>query len=79
MGLILDSSVLIADERRGAREMLEQFKTEYGEVERSVPVHPINVETARLDGRVEGRPRRNHRLRGSADRRDRFCNSASES
>lgn len=35
MGLILDSSVVIAGERRGhtVRQILEQFKTGYGEIE----------------------------------------------
>jgi hypothetical protein len=35
VGLILDSSVLIAGERRGrtGREILEQFRAAYGEIE----------------------------------------------
>lgn len=35
VGLILDSSVAIAGERRGktVRQILEQFKTGYGEIE----------------------------------------------
>ncbi len=35
LGLILDSSVVIAGERRGhtVRQILEQFKTDYGETE----------------------------------------------
>ena len=91
MGLILDSNVLIAGERRGhtVRQILEVFKTSHGEIEvglsvvtivelthgiqragteerrqrrqafvdelvRDVPVHPVNIETARLAGRIEG-------------------------
>ena len=91
MGLILDSSVVIAAERQGhtVRQILEHCKTDYGEIEtglsvvtvvelthgvqrakledrrqrrqafvdeliRDVPVHPVDVETARLAGRIEG-------------------------
>ena len=91
VGLSLDSSVVIAGEWRGhtVREILEQFKTVYGEIEvglsvvtivelahgvqragtderrqrrqafvdeliRAVPVHPVNIETARIAGRIEG-------------------------
>ena len=43
MGLILDSSVVIAGERRGhtVRQILEQFKTGYGEVEIGLSVVTI--------------------------------------
>ena len=91
VGLILDSSVVIAGERRGhtVRQILEQFKNAYGETAdrlvrgdhrgtdsrcparrngrrparrqsfvdeliRDMPVHPVNIETARLAGRIEG-------------------------
>ena len=91
VGLILDSTLVIAGERQGqtVREILEQFKTGYGEIEvalsvvtiielthgiqragtdvrrhrrqafvdeliRDVPVHPVNIETAKLAGRIEG-------------------------
>jgi tRNA(fMet)-specific endonuclease VapC len=93
VGLILDSSVVIAAERRGhtIRQILGQFKTGYGEIEiglsvvtivelthgvqraitdegrqrrqsfvdeliRDVPVHPVDIEIARLAGRIEGSP-----------------------
>ena len=40
MGLILDSSVVIAGERGGhsVRQLLEQFKAKYGEVEMGLSV-----------------------------------------
>ncbi len=43
MGLILDSSVVIAGERRGhtVRQILEQFKTGYGEIEVGLSVVTI--------------------------------------
>lgn len=43
MGLILDSSVIIAGERRGhsARQILEQLKSLYGEVEIGLSVVTI--------------------------------------
>jgi tRNA(fMet)-specific endonuclease VapC len=43
MGLILDSSVIIAEERRGhtVRQILEQFKTHYGETEIGLSVVTI--------------------------------------
>jgi tRNA(fMet)-specific endonuclease VapC len=43
MGLILDSSVVIASERRGhtVRQILEQFKTDYGEMEIGLSVVTI--------------------------------------
>ena len=43
MGLILDSSVVIAGERRGhtVRQILEQFKADYGEIEIGVSVVTI--------------------------------------
>lgn len=43
MGLILDSSVVIAGERRGhtVRQILEQFKTNYGEIEIGLSVVTI--------------------------------------
>ena len=43
MGLILDSSVVIASERRGhtGRQILEQFKTGYGEIEVGLSVVTI--------------------------------------
>ena len=43
MGLILDSSVVIASERRGhtARQILEQFKTGYGELDVGLSVVTI--------------------------------------
>ncbi len=43
MGLILDSSVIIAGERRGhtVRQILEQFKTGYGEIEIGLSVVTI--------------------------------------
>lgn len=91
MGLILDSSVVIAAERRGrsVRQILEQIETSQGEVEiglsvvsvaelmhgvsrakserdklrrlafvdrlcSDIPVHSLNLEAARLLGRIEG-------------------------
>ena len=96
LGLVLDSTILIAGERRGqtVRQILEQLYAVHGEVEmglsvvsivelvhgiqraqddlrrryrqafvdeliRDVPVHPVNVETARMAGRIEGE-RANH-------------------
>ena len=43
VGLILDSSVVIAGERRGhtVRQILEQFKADYGEIEIGVSVVTI--------------------------------------
>jgi predicted nucleic acid-binding protein len=43
VGLILDSSVVIAGERRGhtVRQILEQFKSDYGETEVSLSVVTI--------------------------------------
>ena len=43
LGLILDSSVVIAGERRGhtVRQILEQFKTGYGEIEVGLSVVTI--------------------------------------
>ena len=43
MGLILDSSVMIAGERRGytVRQILEQFKAGYGEIEIGISVVTI--------------------------------------
>ena len=43
MGLILDSSVIVAGERRGhsVREILGQFKTDYGETEVGLSVVTI--------------------------------------
>ncbi|MBI3207794.1 MAG: PIN domain-containing protein [Candidatus Solibacter usitatus] len=43
VGLILDSSVVIAGERRGhnVRQILEQFKTDYGEIEIGLSVVTI--------------------------------------
>ena len=43
MGLILDSSVVIAGERRGhtVRQILEQFRSEYGETEIGLSVVTI--------------------------------------
>ena len=43
MGLILDSTVVIAGERRGhsVRQILEQFKTGYGEIEVGLSVVSI--------------------------------------
>ena len=43
MGLILDSSVVIAGERRGhtVRQILEQFKSDYGETEIGLSVVTI--------------------------------------
>ena len=43
MGLILDSSVVIAGERRGhsVRQILEQFRTDYGETEIGLSVVTI--------------------------------------
>jgi len=43
LGLILDSSVVIAGERRGhtVRQILEQFKTGYGEIEIGLSVVTI--------------------------------------
>ena len=91
MGLILDSSTIIAGERQEhtVRQMLEQLQTIHGEIDmglsvvtvvelvhgiqrakdeqrrlrrqafvdeliRDVPVYPVNLETARLAGRIEG-------------------------
>jgi predicted nucleic acid-binding protein len=91
LGLILDSTVVIAGERRGqtVRQILEQLYAAHGEIEmglsvvsivelvhgiqrakddlqrkrrqafvdelvRDVPVHPVNLETARMAGRIEG-------------------------
>ncbi len=43
MGLILGSSVVITGERRGqtVRKILEQFKTDYGEIKIGLPVVTI--------------------------------------
>lgn len=43
VGLVLDSSVVIAGERRGhtVRQILEQFKTDYGEIEIGLSVVTI--------------------------------------
>jgi predicted nucleic acid-binding protein len=91
VGLIIDSSAVIAGERRGhtVRQILEQFKADYGEIEfglsvvtivelthgvqragtderscrrqafideliRDIPIYPVNIDTARLAGRIEG-------------------------
>ena len=91
LGLILDSSVVIAGERHGltVRQILEQLQTAHGELEmglsvvtivelthgiqrandeqrrhrrqafvdeliRDVPIHSVNLETAKLAGRIEG-------------------------
>jgi hypothetical protein len=45
LGLILDSSVVIAGERRGhtVRQILEQFKTDYGEIE----IGPVTTPSCR--------------------------------
>ena len=45
VGLILDSSVVIASERRGhtVRQILEQFKAGYGEVEVGLSVVTIVI------------------------------------
>lgn len=45
MGLILDFSVVIAEERKGhaIRQILEQFKTSYGETEIGLSVVTIVV------------------------------------
>ncbi len=50
MGLMLDSSLLIAGERRGQRvwDILER------ELSQAIPVHPVTLEIAQLAGRIEG-------------------------
>lgn len=62
MGLILDSSVVIAAERRGhtIRLILEQFKTEYGEIEICLSVVTVGelthgIERAQTDERKRRR------------------------
>ena len=62
MGLVLDSSVIIAGERRGhtVREILEDFKTRYGETEIAVSVVTIvelthGVQLAKLKERRQSR------------------------
>jgi hypothetical protein len=44
VGLILDSNVLIAGERRGhsVRQILEQFRTDHGEIEVGLSVVPFS-------------------------------------
>jgi len=62
VGLILDSSVVIAGERRGhtVRQILEQFKTAHGEVEVGLSVVTIVELTHGIQraGTVERRQRR---------------------
>jgi predicted nucleic acid-binding protein len=62
VGLILDPSVVIASERRGhtVRQILEQFKTGYGEIEVGLSVVTIvelthGVQRARTDERRQRR------------------------
>jgi predicted nucleic acid-binding protein len=69
MGVILDSSLLIAGERRGesVREMLERVEAACGtdadrarrhafveELLRTIAVHPLTLDVARLAGRIHG-------------------------
>ena len=53
VGLILDSSVVIAGERRGrtVRQILEHFKTTYGEIEIGLSVVTIVELTQRHSAR----------------------------
>ena len=62
MGLILDTSVVIAGERRGhsVRQILEQLKTDFGEMEISLSVVSI-VELTHGVQRAENEPRRQRR------------------
>jgi tRNA(fMet)-specific endonuclease VapC len=62
VGLILDSSVVIAGERQGhtVRQILEEFKTGYGEIEIGLSVVTIvelthGVQRARLEERRQRR------------------------
>ena len=62
MGLILDSNVIIDGERRGqtVRQILERFKTNYGEIEVGLSVVTIvelthGIQRAKLQHRRERR------------------------
>jgi hypothetical protein len=58
VGLILDSSGVIAGERRGhtVRQILEQFKTGYGEIEVGLSVVTIAKSSppSQIKGQIEG-------------------------
>ena len=62
MGLILDSSVVIAGERGGhsVRQLLEQFKAKYGEVEMGLSVVTV-VELTHAIQRADSEQRRQRR------------------